>query len=293
MKALVIGGSGFLGSHVADALVAAGHQVRILDLRPSAYATPDQEVVIGDLLNVTSVQQAVEGCDVVYNMAGIADLDDATTQPRTTIELNVEGNVVALDVAARAGCARFVYASTIYVYSAKGGFYRCSKQASELYVEEYQRQYGLDYTILRYGTLYGPRSDERNSIWRYLNQALRDGRISVKGTGDESREYIEVRDAARLTVDILGPEYQNSHVIITGHHQIKLSQLLCTIQEILNGAVEVEYGGSNPDHYDLVPYSYTPKLGRKLTSNYFMDIGQGLLELIQAMDSSMSSEAGR
>jgi UDP-glucose 4-epimerase len=224
-------------------------------------------------------------------MAGIADLDDAKTRPITTVQLNIEGNVVAMEAAVRAGCTRFIYASTIYVYSEKGGFYRCSKQASELYIEEYQRRYGLDYTILRYGTLYGPRADDRNSVWRYLNQALRNGRITVMGSGAELREYIEVRDAARLTVDILSPEYCNSHVIITGHHPIKLSQLMRTIQEIMNGAVEVEYEEkSNPDHYDLVPYSYMPKLGRKLTSNYFMDIGQGLLELIHNMDESTKSD---
>ena len=292
MKALVIGGSGFLGSHVADALITSGHQVRILDKHPSAYATSDQEMVIGDLLDSTSMQKAVEGCNVVYNMAGIADLDDSTTRPKRTIELNIEGNVVAMEAAARAGCERFIYASTIYVYSDKGGFYRCSKQASELYVEEYQRRYGLDYTILRYGTLYGPRSDERNSVWRYLNQALSDGQIIVIGTGNERREYIEVRDASSLTVDILDPKYRNSHVIITGHHPIKLSQLMRTIQEILNSEVEVEYeeGGSDPDHYDLIPYSYMPKLGRKLTSNYYTDIGQGLLELIHGMDNSTNSE---
>ena len=71
---------------------------------------------------------------------------------------------------------RYIYASTVYVYSRDGGFYRCSKQAAEHYVEEYQRSYGLDYTILRYGSLYGPRSDHRNGLYRIVKNALELGR---------------------------------------------------------------------------------------------------------------------
>ena len=89
-----------------------------------------------------------------------------------TVRLNVLGCANLLEAARQAGAKQFVFASTIYVSSESGGFYRASKQACELLVEEYQRQFGLDYTILRYGTLYGGRTDERNSVHRYLRQAL-------------------------------------------------------------------------------------------------------------------------
>jgi UDP-glucose 4-epimerase len=283
MKVVVFGGSGFVGSHVADELTNRGHEVRIYDLRPSPYLQKGQEMVVGDILDKVKVSKAVEGCDVVYNFAGMADLDTATTQPIDTINQNILGNALILDASVKAGIKRFVYASTIYVYSSLGGFYRCSKQAAELYIEEYQKRYGLDFTILRYGTLYGPRADERNSVYRYLKQALLSGKITVYGTGDELREYIHVKDAAKLSVDILSDEFKNKHVVITGHHPIKFREMLNTIKEMLGGKVEIEFKPPVEDsrygaHYTITPYSFIPKIGRKLVSNYYVDLGQGLLE---------------
>src|SRR5438067_12547352 len=98
--------------------------------------------------------------------------------------------VITLEASRQGGIKRYVYASSIYVYSESGGFYRCSKHAAELYIEEYQRLYHLDYTILRYGTIYGPRADDNNSIRRYLTQALRERQITLSGTGEEVREYM-------------------------------------------------------------------------------------------------------
>ena len=131
MNTVVFGGSGFLGSHVADVLTDAGHQVKIFDKKPSLYIRADQTMVVGDVLDSEAVLSAVENCDYVYNFAGIADLDDASTKPVDTLQLNVYGNTLLLDACAKAGCKRFVYASTIYVYSEKGGFYRIRARLSE------------------------------------------------------------------------------------------------------------------------------------------------------------------
>ena len=279
MKVVVFGGSGFIGSHVADELTERGHEVVIYDLRPSPYLKEGQKMVVGDILERNKVRDAMKGCDVAYNFAGMADLDTATTQALDTINQNILGNANVLDACVDAGSKRFVYASTVYVYSSLGGFYRCSKQAAELYVEEYQRKYGLDFTILRYGTVYGPRADERNSMYRYLKQALMEGKITCYGTGEELREYVHVRDAAKLSVDILSEEFKNKHVIITGHHPVKFKDMLNTIKEMLGQKVEIEFrppekGGV---HYSMTPYSFAPKIGQKLVSNLYTDFGQGLL----------------
>jgi UDP-glucose 4-epimerase len=284
VKAIVFGGSGFLGSHVADCLTARGDTVTIFDVKPSPYLLPEQTMVVGDILDEEAVHAAITGQDVVYNFAGIADLDDATTKPKLTVQLNVQGNLNIMEGCLRTPVRRFVYASTIYVYSQKGGFYRCSKQAAEIYIEEYQRRYGLNFTILRYGTLYGPRADERNSIVRYLKQALEKGRIVCHGNGEELREYIHVSDAARLTVDILQGDYQNRHVIITGHYPMKFKEMLLMIREILGGSIIIEFTGEqNADHYALTPYSFVPKIGLKLVNHCYLDMGQGLLECLHEL----------
>ena len=285
MKAIVFGGSGFMGSHVADQLTEAGYDVTIFDLESSPYLLPGHKLILGDILDTNAVLEAAKGCDYIYNFAGIADLDAATTKPLETIEQNILGTAIIIEAALRSGAKRLVQASTIYVYSETGGFYRCSKQAIELYIEEYNRKFGLAYTILRFGTVYGPRADSKNSIYRYLKQALDDGRIDCGGTGDETREYIHVRDAARLSVAILADEYRNKQVTITGHHPMRLKDMLYTIREILSNRIEISFKASESDtpHYNITPYSFVPKIGRKLVTHEYVDMGQGLLECISEL----------
>lgn len=295
MKVAVFGGSGFVGSHVADELTARGHRVKIYDLKPSPYLKKGQEMVVGDILDKEKVLGAVRGCDAVYNFAGLADLDTATTQPIDTINQNILGNAYILEASVKSRVKRCVYASTIYVYSSLGGFYRCSKQASELYIEEYQNRYGLNFTILRYGTLYGPRADKRNSVYRYLKQGLLEKKIIGYGTGDELREYIHVSDAAKLSVDVLAEEFKNSYIIITGHHPIKYKDMLQTIKEILGGKAQIVFRPPKESarysaHYGITPYSFIPKLGKKLVSHYYTDIGQGLLECLHEISKESHKE---
>jgi len=283
MRVCVFGGSGFLGSHVADQLSLVGHEVRIFDRVASPWLRRDQTMLIGDLLNFQHVVDAMVGCEVVYNFAAIADLDEALYKPVETARVNVLGNVQVLEACRQAAVKRYVYASTVYVYSREGGFYRCSKQAAEQYVEEYQRSYGLDYTILRYGSLYGPRADERNGLWRIVKTALETGCVRYEGSPEAMREYIHVEDAARASIAALGDEFRNQHVVLTGQEPMRVLDLLKMLAEILDlpkDAVEfvpVEYAG----HYVRTPYAYQPKLGRKYTPPLHVDLGQGLLQLIE------------
>jgi UDP-glucose 4-epimerase len=283
-RVAVFGGSGFLGSHVADVLTDRGFKVRIFDKKPSAYLRGDQEMVLGDILDAQKVLKAVQGCDWVYNFAGIADLDDATTKPLDTIRLNVIGNTHIMDAAVKAKAKRFLYASSIYVYSEKGGFYRCSKQASELYIEEYQRRYGLDFTILRYSSLYGTRATAANGIYRCLRQALDHGTVVCTGTSEQVRDFVHVKDAANLSADTLDPTYENKHVIISGQHPITFKAMVGMISEILGRRIRIRYGKVNVNHYRMTPYSFAPKIGYKLTNNLYLDMGQGLLECLNEME---------
>ncbi|HET7568247.1 MAG TPA: NAD(P)-dependent oxidoreductase [Gaiellaceae bacterium] len=289
MKAIVFGGSGFVGSHVADALSDAGHEVTVADVVPSQHLREGQRFVDCDVTDFEAVRAAVAGHDAVYHFAGFADIGSSRDQARETVRLNVEGTVNALEAARLADAKRFVFASTIYVVGESGSFYRVSKEAAELYVEEYEREYGLAYTILRFGTLYGRRADARNSIHRYLRQALGERKIVAFGTGDELREYIHVADAARLSVEILADEYANQHLILTGHHPLRFRELLTLIREIVGDDVELEVHAEEADehlsrlysgHYAVTPYAFRPRLTRKLVSTTYVDMGEGLIDVL-------------
>ena len=283
-KAVVVGGSGFIGSHVADQLSDAGHKVRIFDCVESPWLRPNQEMIVGDLLGESStLLDALEGHNVVYNFAGVSDLDDALDKPFETTKVNVLGNVVLLEACRKAKVQRYIYASSLYVYSREGGFYRCSKQSAEHFVEEYQRTYGLNYTILRYGSLYGPRSGERGGLWKIVKHALDTGIVSYEGSSEAMREYIHVEDAARASITALGDEFLNQHVVLTGQEPMRVIDLLKMLAEILGlpkdaiKFIESEHLG----HYIRTPYAYQPKLGRKYVLPIHVDLGQGLLQLIE------------
>lgn len=286
-NATVIGGSGFLGSHVADQLSKAGYQVRIYDKIDSPWKCPKQEMIIGDLLDPDGLNKAISGSEVVYNFAALADLDLAQQQPIETVNINILGNVQALESCRKNSVKRYMYASTVYVYSREGGFYRCSKQAAEHYVEEYQRIYNFDYTILRYGSLYGPRANSSNGLLRIVRNALETGVVKFIGSRDAMREFIHIEDAARASVIALGEDFCNQSVVLTGQEPKRMLDLLEMLAEILgiSNAVEFEQGG-DPDHYVRTPYAYQPKLGRKYTPSLHVDLGQGLMQLIDEIRAS-------
>lgn len=278
---LVIGGSGFLGSHVADALSEAGFHVRIFDLLESSYIREDQEMIVGDIMDMPILETATKDCDAVYNLAALADLNKALEKPADTVQINILGNVNVLETCRLHNVKRFIYASTVYVNSREGGFYRCSKQAAEQYVEEYQRIYGLDYTILRYGSLYGSRADESNGLLRIVRNALKSGVVRYEGSPDAMREYIHVEDAARASVVALGDDFCNQSVVLTGQEAMRVYDLLKMLAEILGVPDSVEFIETDPvGHYVRTPYAYQPKLGRKYVLPMHVDLGQGLLGLI-------------
>lgn len=286
--AIVYGASGFLGSHVADALSDSGYRVRLFDRSPSRYQRADQEMIIGDIMDLEQVKEAAHGADVVYNFAAIADIDEAQEKPVATATINVLGNMHTLEAARLAGARRFVFASTIYVYSESGSFYRASKQAAERFIETYHERYGLEYSILRYGSLYGRRADARNGIYRMLYEALEQHSITYHGSGEAIREYIHVEDAARMSVQVLGPEFANRHLILTGQERLHIKDVMTMISEIMPWKVDLRFDEARAGHhYEVTPYAYQPRIGRKLVLNEHVDLGQGLLDCLQDIHQSM------
>ena len=282
MNITVFGGSGFLGSHICDKLSEAGHAVTIVDLHPSPFLRPDQTMLAGNILDEETVNRAVAGADMVFNYAGIADIGEANNRPVDTARINVLGNVMVLEACRKAGVKRYVFASSLYVYGKSGGFYRCSKQACELYIENYQAMHNLPYTILRYGSLYGPRSDRRNAINRFVYEALANGAITYYGAPTALREYVHVDDASAATLAVLDPEFENQNIIISGNQPMRVSDLFKMIGEMLGKELTINYlNDPNSGHYQVTPYAFMPKVGRKLVPPLTVDLGQGILRVME------------
>lgn len=282
VKITVFGGSGFLGSHICDKLSEAGHAVTIVDLHPSPWLRPDQNMLTGDILDEETVRKGVEGADMVFNYAGIADIGEANNRPVDTARINVLGNVMILEACRREQVKRYVFASSLYVYGKSGGFYRCSKQACEIYIENYQAMHNLPYTILRYGSLYGPRADKRNAIERFVSEALTTGVITYYGAPTALREYVHVDDASTATLAVLDPEFENQNIIISGNQPMRVGDLFKMIGEMLGKELTINYQNDpNSGHYQITPYAFMPKVGRKMTPHLSIDLGQGVLRVME------------
>jgi len=285
---LVIGGSGFMGSHTADVLSENGNIVSILDKVSSPWLRSDQNMIVGNAMDSDIIESSMKGVDCVYYFAGIADIAEAKSNPYNTIEINIMGLTKVLEAAVKNNVKQIIYASTMYVYSSHGSFYRASKQAAEIIIEAYQENYGIDFVFLRYGSLYGPRSQDWNGIKGFAQQVIKTGVLEYSGNGSEVREYIHVLDAAKLSVKALQEEYKNRAVTITGQQSMKVSDMFSMIFEIEGKEVDINYLDEHKgsSHYGNTPYRYTPKTSMKIIPTEFVDLGQGLLDIVEEIHNS-------
>jgi len=278
-KVCVIGGSGFLGSHLADQLTDMNYDVTLFDIKKSQWLKKSQKMVIGDITNFDELKDALKDCDVVYNYAGLSNLDEALSKPISTVKLNILANVYVLEASRINNIKRFVYASSQYVNSREGSFYRCSKIASEAYIEEYKKHF--DFTILRFGSLYGPRSGPDNGVYRIIRDAIKFNKISYQGNINSIREYIHIYDAAKSSIEILSKEFINKTIVLTGQQSHRVYEVLNMLGEIMGIEDDIEFRNEeNLGHYIRTPYSYKPLVGRKYTPKTHIDLGQGMLDLV-------------
>lgn len=283
---IVFGGNGFLGQYLVNELVNRGHTATSADLTDISDSKGSRFIKC-DILDRTLVKDILENSnyDVVYNLAGFANLDKAVHHPYEAVNLNVLGNLNIMDGCIKSGVERFVFASSAYAMSNKGSFYGISKLASEKLVEEYQKRYGLTFTILRYGSVYSEQPFDNNYIYSIVEKAVNEKQIIHRGDGLELREYIHASDAAKLSVDIIETDqYNNMPVILTGNEKMRRIDLFNLIKEILNDDLDIKIEPSSESyHYRYTPYSFDPSVSRKIVANPHIDMGQGILECIRSV----------
>ena len=285
-KVVVFGGSGFLGGYVVNELEKRNYNIISADIKPSPYSQKSKFQTC-NISNFESVKNVIpENVDVVYNFAGFANLERASDNPLSAVNLNVIGNLNVLEAARLKRCKQFIFASSAYAMSDKGSFYGISKLASEKIIEEYRKKYGLNYTILRYGSVYSERDFDNNYIYNLIKKAVETNKIIHNGDGNEIREYIHAADAATLSVDIIeDKKFLDQHLILTGSEKMKRIELFEMVNEILGYNLEIElHNNEYKEHYKTTPYSFQPTASKKLVSNPYIDMGQGILECIKQIN---------
>lgn len=252
MKVLVTGGAGFIGSHVVDKLIEADIEPRIFDLAPSQYHSPDEvETFTGDLIDRTEIAAAMEGCEMVIHLAAVADVNEVATDPAYAEIVNSRGTFNVLEAARSAGVKRVVYGSTIWVYNGQEGLadedsniglpshlYTATKLAGEMYCKSYAEQYGLDFTILRFGIPFGPRARQAAVVPAFVKRALSGEPLTVAGDGSQSRRFVYVEDLAEGVVLGLRPEAANRVYNLCGEQTVTVLEIASVVSELI-GDVDI------------------------------------------------------
>lgn len=248
MKVLVTGGSGFIGSHVVDILLESGYEVTSLDIKP-----PNREgfrYVCGSILDRRLIDSLVKESDAICHIAGFSNIDLVKKNPVDAIELNILSTAYLLDACRRySPHARFIYASSVYAFDRTGHLYTTSKASSEKMIEDFNTLYGLPYTILRYGTVYGPRSREADAVYLFIRSAIEGRPIEIHGGGEQRRNFIHVRDLAEASVKALEKkEALNRTLVIANSRSVSIIELASMVKEIVNPGVQIKFTGEKRDN---------------------------------------------
>ncbi len=221
MKYLITGGAGFIGSHIARALLEQGADVRILDNFSSGKRENlqglDVELIEGDLRDASRVTEAVRGVNIIFHEAAFVSVAESMEKPQECLDVNVTGTSILFEAARKANVQRVVIASSAAVYGDSDAMplventplkqlspYAVSKRVDEMYAELFTNQFGLEVAALRYFNVYGPRQRPDSmyaaAVPIFIRRMLDNKPITVYGDGGQTRDLINVRDVVQANL---------------------------------------------------------------------------------------------
>jgi UDP-glucose 4-epimerase len=269
MNVLVTGGAGFIGSNLADALVADGHSVRVLDDISSGfneYVPHAAQLIRGDVSDEDAVREAVDGVDIVFHQAAHRAVLRSVEHPLTTDRANTLGTLTVLKVAADEGVRRVVYASSSSVYGGAETMptpesitpnprspYAVTKLAGEHYCRVWSELYGLETVALRYFNVFGPRQRPNSAyaavIPLFIDALSRGEAAVVHGDGRQTRDFTYIDDVVAANIAAAtapGEACSGRAYNVAGGRAYSLLELLQILEDILGAR-------ANPIHEEPRP----------------------------------------
>ena len=223
MRALVTGGAGFIGSHIAQRLLEAGHEVVILDNFSSgsranvAAIGKDARVVEGDVRDLGTVESCAAGCDVVFHEAAIVSVPYSIERPQESHDVNIQGTLNVLHAARKARTRRVLFASSAAIYGEEPTLpktetmrpepmspYGVEKLTGEHYLATWSKLFGVETVALRYFNVFGPRQDPKSAysgvISIFVDRILAGRPITFFGDGEQSRDFVYVANVVDANI---------------------------------------------------------------------------------------------
>lgn len=307
MRLGVTGGSGFIGSHVVDALKAAGHEVVVIDQKIPHRG--DVQHLPANILDEEALAEATVGVDVIYHLAAVADVNDVVADPIGSIDLNITSTGRVLEAARKNSVKRVVLASTVWVYSSVPPFegdvvdetavfaadatrhiYTTSKIAAEMLCHDYWNLHQLPFTILRYGIPYGPRMRFSLVIPVFVRKALAGDPLTVSGDGSQHRKFVYVEDLARAHVLALDERAKNQTYNLDGREKITILRIAETVLRLTGSRQPVEFMPARAGDYSGKDVS-SLKAQRELGWVPAIDFDEGMSRTVPWLINRLSEES--
>ncbi len=280
-KFLVTGASGFIGSHVADFLTSKGHEVLLFDKRFSKFKKKNQKMLLGDMNNSKNLEKILRNVNTLFHFAASADLNVSNQRPFETVENNILGTVKILKACVKNKVKKIIFASSIYARSEQGGIYSTSKLSSEMIIERICRKFKLKFVILRFGTVYGERANKFNTVQNFIENAKKKFKIYRETKGNEIRNYIHVKDVAKIVYASTQKKYENGYYNIFGDKKIMVKELLGIIKSQVP-KLKIHYAkkDNRKYNYKVNPFTYKLRKGKNFKLKKYISIKNGIFKLI-------------
>ena len=268
-RVLITGGAGFIGSHLVDALLASGYEVRVLDNLSTGKRSnlpldnPRVELLEGDVADAERVARAAVGMTAVVHLAAVASVQASVDDPVSTHQSNFVGTLNLCEAMRKAGVKRVVYASSAAVYGNNGEGasideattkapltpYASDKLAGEYYLDFYRRQHALEPVIFRFFNIFGPRQDPSSpysGVISIFSERVQQGLpITVFGDGEQTRDFMYVEDLVKVLVEAIEAQEAPVGAINVGWNRTTtLKQVLQALEEAVGSLPAVTYGSA-------------------------------------------------
>ncbi len=282
-KILITGASGFIAGHIADLCSLKGHKITLVDLKkPNFTIKKNQKFIKCNILNKKKLEKIFLDHDIVFHFAAIADLFHSNENIYETIKNNIIGTANILEAIKKNRVKKIIYASSIYAISEQGGIYSTSKLSSEMIIEDYSKKFNLKFVILRFGSIYGPRSNSFNTLKNFINDAFIENKIFRNSDGNEVRNYINVADVAKLSYKVISKKYDNNYYNIFGPKKYQLKEILYLIKKNFFPKLKLKFNknGILKYNYKISPFTYSLRKGRNLKLKRYVNLKSGIKQII-------------
>ncbi len=266
-RALVTGGAGFIGSNLTEALLKAGHQVRVIDNLSTGKrenlvfdeAYPLLEMIEGDICDLATCEKAVKGIEYVFHQAALPSVQRSVEDPIGSNQANVGGTLNILTAARDAGVRRVIYAASSSAYGDTPTLpkheemvpgplspYALQKFIGEQYCRLFFQLYGLETISLRYFNIFGPKQDP-NSIYsavipRFINALILGRAPVIFGDGEQSRDFTYIDNVVHANLLAMNAERTHGEVVnVACGRRVSLNQLLKILQDIIGSYISPIY----------------------------------------------------